>query len=369
MADISQQLIEQIDTARAEGRKLNIVGRGSKTFLGREAVGDPIGIAEHSGVVDYQPVELVMTVRAGTTVADIEAVLDEQGQMLSFEPPGFGGHASIGGTLACNLSGPARPWGGSVRDMVLGLRLINGHSEHLRFGGQVMKNVAGYDVTRLQAGAMGTLGVITEISLKVLPKPATTLTLVQSMDAQEAILTMSRMAGKAKPVTAACWLNNKFYLRLAGAGSAVDGAAAQLLSDRTGSAEVLENADQFWHSLREQQLPFFAGDAPLWRFSLKSSADHFLPEANWLIDWGGAQRWLRVDGLPDDCNQHGGHDQSALEKMATTANGQTALFRGGDRRGDVFHSQPDALKVIHKRLKSSFDPDGLFNPGRLYSWL
>ena len=352
MSDISKELIERVTAARLGGEQLSIVGRSSKSFLGREPQGLPVSVAPHSGIVSYHPVELVITVRAGTPLTEITAALDENDQVLSFEPPDFGGQASIGGTLACNLSGPSRPWSGSVRDMVLGLKLINGKAEHLNFGGQVMKNVAGYDASRLQAGAMGTLGIITEISLKVMPKPAATLTLVREMGAQEAITTMNALAGTAKPLTAACWSDHKLYLRLSGARSTVEGTAEQWQGD------VVEGASDFWADVREQQLSIFAGPSPLWRFSIKPSAQHFYPDAEWFIDWGGAQRWLRGD-----------YEKSALEKEAEKAGGQAGLFKGEDRGGEVFHRQSPALQGIHQRLKSAFDPDRVFNPGRLYSWL
>lgn len=361
MTDISQQLIEQINRARAEKYTLNIIGGGSKAFSGRVSQGKPIDVSPHRGIINYQPVELMVTVRAGTLLIDIERALEKEGQMLSFEPPNFAGKATIGGTLACNMSGPARPWGGSVRDMVLGVRLINGNGEHLRFGGEVMKNVAGYDVSRLQAGAMGAFGVITEISLKLLPKPAATVTLARAINAQDAIRVMNELAGKAKPLTAACWLNNTLYLRLAGAESAVKGTAAQW------SGEAMENADHFWHHLREQQLAFFSGDEPLWRFSVKPSADHFFSDMPWLIDWGGAQRWFRGEATGGKDSER--YNAATLKQAAITAGGQVGLFRGGDRTGEVFHPLPNSLKALHKRIKSAFDPEGLFNPGRLYRWL
>jgi len=352
MSDRTQALIEQVNDARAEGRPLKIVGGGSKDFMGREAAGEPVEVGAHSGIVNYHPVELVLTARGGTPLSEIEAALAEYNQMLAFEPPHFGGDATIGGTLACNQSGPARPWSGSVRDMVLGIRLINGRGEALRFGGEVMKNVAGYDLSRMQAGALGTLGIISEVSLKVMPRPAATLTLVREVEAGEAIEQMNRLAGQAKPLTGACWLDGRLYLRLAGAESAVKGTAQQWGGD------VLENGDAFWASVREQEQAFFAGDAPLWRFSMNPTAAPLLPDHDWLIDWGGAQRWLRGD-----------FQLTELETLAREAGGQVSLYRGGDRSGEVFHSQPPALRQLHQRLKSSLDPDGIFNPGRLYSWM
>lgn len=241
MADLSQKLQEQVLQARKTGQKLNIEGGGTKAFMGRAADADAgsLNMGEHTGIVEYHPVELILTARAGTTLAEIEATLAEEGQCLHFEPPRFGDGSTLGGTLACNLSGPARPWSGSVRDQVLGIRLLNGKGEHLRFGGQVMKNVAGYDTSRLQAGAMGTLGAITEISLKVMPKPAMSVTLVQDMAMDEVIHYMNSRAKEPKPITGAAWVDGKVYLRLAGAKSAVEATAGKW------SGEVVEQGDQF----------------------------------------------------------------------------------------------------------------------------
>lgn len=354
MADNLQTLQEQVLHARDGGHKLNIVGGGTKAFMGRAADpdADTLNLGEHTGIVDYHPVELVLTVRAGTTLQEIEATLAEEGQALHFEPPHFGESSTIGGTLACNLSGPARPWAGSVRDQVLGVRLINGKGEHLRFGGQVMKNVAGYDVSRLQAGAMGTLGVLTEISMKVMPKPAATLTLVQEMAADEVIHYMNSRAAEPKPITAACWLDGKVYLRLSGARSAVEATAQKW------SGDVMENGDQFWRQIQDMNNDFFTGDDPLWRFSVGSTAANPKLDGPWLIDWAGSQRWYR-----------GNAELKQMEALAKEARGQVSLFRGGDREGEVMQHQPDALKGIQRRLKNAFDPDGIFNPGRLYCWL
>lgn len=351
MSDISQQLIEQVQAARADKKRLHICGRGTKEFMGRSTHGDKLDVSGHSGIVSYNPVELVLTARAGTPISEIEQALDEKNQMLSFEPPKFGG-ASIGGTLACNQSGPGRPWGGSVRDAVLGTRIINGKGEHLKFGGQVMKNVAGYDVSRLQSGALGTLGVITEISLKVLPKPAASITLMQDMDADEAILMMNQLAGKPNPLSAASWVDGKLYIRLSGAASAVDQAAGNIGGD------ALDAAEDFWERVREQQHVFFDGDEPLWRFSINSFSESLMDNANWFIDWGGSQRWLR-----------GEYEKRELEKLAERSGGQVSLYRGGDRSGEVFHHLNDAMQRLQTNVKLAIDPDEIFNPGRLYSWM
>ncbi|MBR9909739.1 MAG: glycolate oxidase subunit GlcE [Gammaproteobacteria bacterium] len=364
MADITAQLVEQVNTARTEGKSLNIVGRGSKAFYGRHADGrhargEAIAVTAHQGIVSYQPQELVLTARAGTSLAEINAVLQEQGQMLSFEPPGFGADASIGGTLACNQSGPSRPWRGSVRDMVLGLRLINGNGEQLRFGGQVMKNVAGYDVSRLQAGAMGCLGIITEVSIKVMPRPAASLSLVSECDsAQRGIEIINRLSCRSLPLTGACWLQGKLYLRFAGAAAAVESAATGICRDYPGTSSLPAD-NRFWSQLREQQLEFFSGDSPLWRFSVGSSLSHLLPGADWLIDWGGAQRWLRSAD----------HSLQSLNELVPAGRGEVCGFRHGDRSGEVFPPMAAPLQALHQRLKAAFDPARLFNPGRMYAWL
>ncbi|WP_367110236.1 glycolate oxidase subunit GlcE [uncultured Psychrobacter sp.] len=352
MKDISAELIEQVKQAGIDGRKLQIVGGCSKDFMGRTPTGNPLNLTEHSGIVSYEPIELVLTARAGTSLTEINTALGEHNQRLAFEPPLFNGQATLGGTLACHLSGPGRPWNGSIRDHVLGIRLINGRGEHLRFGGQVMKNVAGYDVSRMQAGAMGTLGVISEISLKVMPKPAATVTLKYNMDATQAIKEMNRLAGLPNPLTAACWFNDQLYLRLAGARSAVDSTVKQW------QGEVLEDGDSLWTQLREQQLDYFATQVPLWRFSVNSRAEHLWPEEEWLLDWGGSLRWLRGD-----------FDVETLEALAKSMGGQVSCYRGGDRTQEVFYTQPKVLRELHQRLKQAFDPMNIFNPGRLYSWM
>lgn len=350
--DISHELIERVKQASTDGIALKIVGGGSKDFMGRQTEGEPVNLAEHSGIVSYEPIELVLTARAGTPLVDINSALAEHNQRLAFEPPLFDGQATLGGTLACHLSGPGRPWNGSIRDHVLGIRLINGRAEELRFGGQVMKNVAGYDVSRMQAGAMGTLGIISEISLKIMPQPVATITLKREMSAAHAIEEMNRLAGQSKPLTAACWFDNYLYLRLEGSRSAVDSTVSHW------QGTTLEDDNNLWAQLREHQLDYFSGDAPLWRFSVNSNAQHFLPEEDWLLDWGGSQRWLRGDFVVDE-----------LQALAERAGGQVSRYRGGDRLQDVFHTQPPALRQLHQRLKHAFDPSGIFNPGRLYSWM
>jgi glycolate oxidase FAD binding subunit len=328
-----------------------ITAGGSKRhLLGRDCDADTLDVSAHRGILDYQPRELVITARAGTPLADIAAALDEHHQMLSFEPPLFNRTATLGGTLACNLNGPGRPWGGSIRDAVLGVQLINGRGDRLNFGGRVMKNVAGFDVSRLQAGALGTLGVLSDVTLKIQPRPQHTLTLAFQLNADDAVLRMNRLAGEAKPLTGAMWVDGQLYLRLSGARTAVDSAAAQW------GGQIVADIDSPWDPLREMTLPFFSGAAPLWRLSMNSCApiDPGLGAA--LIDWGGAQRWVRCD-------------QDIMSLQMRTPGGHATLFSGGDRKAEVRAPLSSVEKALHLRLKNAFDPERLFNPGRLYSWL
>jgi glycolate oxidase FAD binding subunit len=345
-------LLEQVRAAAADRRKLCIVGGNSKQHIGREPSGEPILMGEYSGVVDYEPSELVISVRAGTTVAELQDVLAAENQVLASDPPLFDGKATVGGTLACNLSGPSRPWHGSVRDHVLGVRIINGKGEHLRFGGEVMKNVAGYDVSRLMAGAMGTLGILTEITLKVVPKPEATLTVRHSFAANDALRAMNAIARTPLPVTGACWFDGDMYVRLAGAASAVEAAAGRIEGERMGEAAAP------WRGLREMNLPFFAGAGELWCVSLRSTHDHFLPDEAWLLDWRGARRWLAAR-----C------DRETFDRHVDQERGEAWQLRGASNGADVFPERCDAYRRTLLQLKQALDPGGIFNPGRLYSWM
>jgi glycolate oxidase FAD binding subunit len=351
-ADCSEQLVAAVAEAASQRQPVYISAGGSKRhILGRNCDAAPLDVSAHSGIIDYQPSELVLTARAGTPLVEILETLHQQGQTLPCEPPLFGGRATLGGTLACNLSGPARPWGGSIRDLVLGLQLINGRAERLNFGGKVMKNVAGYDVSRLQAGAQGTLGVITQISLKVLPLPQRSLTLAFELSAQHALDVMHARAGKPGPLSAACWQEQRLYLRLQGADPAVEQAA------REWGGQALEPglADNFWSSLRDMSQAFFNGPEPLWRFSVNPTAAAGLTGEHSIIDWCGAQRWLR-----------GEHSVATLQQLARGAGGNVSLFAGGNRDGQVLPTPDPVIARLQLRLKQAFDPAGIFNPGRLY---
>jgi glycolate oxidase FAD binding subunit len=353
MTDCNREIAACIAGAAATGQPLYISAGGSKRhLLGRDCEARELDVSGHTGVLDYQPSELVITARAATPLKEILATLRNEGQTLPFEPPLFGGRATLGGTIACNLSGPARPWTGSGRDLLLGVRLINGRGELLTFGGQVMKNVAGYDVSRLQAGALGTLGVLSELSLKVLPLPEHSLTVCYELDATRAIQTMNRRAGQSGPLAGACWLDGRLYLRLAGTTAAVDHTA------QVWGGELMADDTDFWRELRDMALPFFDGPEPLWRFSVNSTATMEQLTTPMLIDWCGAQRWLR-----------GRHQSQVLQQAALAAGGHVTLFSGGDRRAELRPPPDPVTRRLQQRLKHTFDPLGILNPGRLYGWL
>lgn len=348
-ADLQSQLRE----ALADGEPLAIRGGGTKAFYGREITGRALEMSGHTGVVSYDPTELVVTVRAGTRLAALQDLLAGHGQLLAFEPPHFGDGATVGGMVAAGLAGPRRPWGGGVRDAVLGARVLDGTGEVLRFGGEVMKNVAGYDLSRLQAGSLGILGVLLDVSLKVLPRPQVETTRILDIGAQEALAWLAEWGRRPLPLTGAAHTRDGLRLRLAGSESAVAEAA-----ERIGGEEDREGP-AFWTDLREHRLPFFRAGAPLWRLSVPPAAplDDGL-DGEGLLDWGGTQRWLRAN-LPAE----------RVRAAAAGAGGHASAFRGGDRSGEVFAPLPPPLLAVHRKLKAALDPHGLFNPGRMYAEL
>ncbi len=343
-----ESYIERIRAAHASNTPLIIEGGGSKTFYGNADEGEVLSTRRLSGVIDYQPKELVLTARAGTSLAEIEMLLTGENQILAFEPPCFGGAATLGGSIAAGLSGPRRPYAGAARDFVLGVRMIDGTGQALRFGGQVIKNVAGYDVSRLMVGALGTLGLITEVSLKVLPKPAAEISLQFELNEAAAIRKMNEWAGQPLPLSATSWHADLLTVRLSGAASAVHAAQAKL------GGEVLGDAEAFWQRLRDQTTPFF-DRRPLWRLAVRPSAPPLnLGDAQW-IEWGGAVRWLARD-LP----------VKTLREAAQAAGGHATLFRGDAPADGAFTPLSPALATLHRNLKQRFDPRGIFNRGRMY---
>ncbi|QFT83948.1 putative FAD-linked oxidoreductase [Halomonas sp. THAF12] len=351
--DIGTELCERVRQANAAGTALRIVGGDTKAFYGRPVEGETLSTREHRGITGYDPVELIVSVRAGTPLAQLEAALAENGQMLPFEPPHFGAAATVGGTVAAGLSGPRRPWAGAVRDFVLGARVITHTGEEQRFGGEVMKNVAGYDLSRLMVGAQGGLGLLTEVTLKVLPRPSARHGLRLEMPLDEARERLAEWGRQPLPLTAAAWQDGALHLRLEGGPGSV--AATR---ERLGGEDLDPG---FWDDLREQRLPLFAGDdeRPLWRISLPQRARleaDGLDEQAMLHDWAGAQRWLRTE-LPAE---------SLREACAAAGGHATCLTPGA---AEPFTPLPEVMFKYHRRLKAELDPKGIFNPGRLYAEL
>lgn len=348
------ELIARIREAAAHGSPLRIRGGGTKDFYGEQPEGELLETRSLSGIVAYEPSELVVTVRAGTPLAELEASLAASGQCLPFEPPHFGPEATVGGMVAAGLSGPARASVGSVRDYVLGLHLVNGKAEHLVFGGQVMKNVAGYDVSRLMVGAMGTLGLITQVSLKVLGRPTAEATLRFGMSQGQALKQLNEWGGRPLPLNASRWHDDVLHVRLRGAVAAVDAACASMGGERVD--EVI--AAREWNQCREQQLPWF--DDPveheLWRLSAPQTAPELPLSWPTLIEWHGAQRWVRAEVGQGE----------AMRAIVARAGGHATLFDSPRPATGRFHPLAPPIAHIHRELKRQFDPALIFNRGRQY---
>jgi len=342
--DHSQALLEQVNQALNQGTALRIRGSDSKAMLGNPVAGEVLDTRDHRGIVSYDPTELVLTARTGTPLREIEAVLHEAGQMLPCEPPHLGPEATLGGMVAAGLSGPRRPWAGSVRDYVLGTRVITGHGKLLRFGGEVMKNVAGYDVSRLMAGSFGCLGLLTEVSLKVLPRPRQCLSLRLPMSRHEALAELAEWGQQPLPLSAACHDGEALYLRLEGGEGSVQSARQRL------GGETLDS--RYWNDLRELRLAFFHDPAPLWRLSVPNACGELELPGQQLVDWGGAQRWLKSSAGA----------QAIRERVAKVGGHVTGYAPGAASSPPL----PAALMRYHRALKQQLDPQGVFNPGRLY---
>jgi glycolate oxidase FAD binding subunit len=346
LTDRAADLAARVEAAVASGAALEIRGGGTKSFYGCPVVGNTLSIVGHTGIVHYEPSELVLTARAGTPLRDIEETLHRHGQMLGFEPPHFGGDATWGGTFACGLSGPRRPFTGSARDFVLGCRIVNGHGEILSFGGEVMKNVAGFDVSRLMIGALGTLGVLLEISVKVLPKPECEVTVSLDLARERALQKMAEDSRGVWPISALAY-DGRLWLRLSGTETAVAVAARHVGGD------PVTGGDSYWRSLREHTHPFFRGAGDLWRLSLPPAADVSPLPGEWLWDWGGAQRWLRTQATGEE-----------IRTAARAVGGHALLFRAAHPPARFFQDLDPGLIALHRRLKSAFDPKHILNPGR-----
>ena len=376
-------LTERIRAAAASKTPLRIRGGGSKDFYGNLNPGELLDTRPLSGILSYEPSELVVTAMAGTPLAELEAALAAQGQYLPFEPPHFGeaGQSTVGGMVAAGLSGPARATAGCVRDHVLGVKMINGRAETLQFGGQVIKNVAGYDVSRVMVGALGSLGVLVEISLKVMPLPTAEATVVWQVSQAEALAQLHRWGGQPLPINASCWVKdttdgNKelLFVRLRGAAAAVEAACGKMLADMPASAQGsrMDQAQAVpdWQLCRDLKLPFFTqpanADAVLWRLSVAQTAPVLDLPYDMFIEWQGAQRWLWAPLSA----------AAQIRVAAAQAGGHASVFiannADGTCRNDVFDRftpLQSPLDRIHRQLKNEFDPAGIFNPGRLYQGL
>lgn len=364
---IVQQWAEQVRTAHDEKKPLQLQGSGSKSFYGHPTEGEPISLTAYQGVIDYEPSELVVTVKGGTSLAELEALLDSKKQFLPFEPPHFGPDATVAGCIASGLAGPRRAQVGGVRDFVLGVKVIDGQGRALTFGGQVMKNVAGYDVSRLLTGSMGTLAIMTELSIKVLPKPVKEITLKLELDQAQALQKLNHWGGQPIPISASAWFDEQLYLRLSGAPSALS-TAQEIIQ---GSLLEAEPAQQLWQQIREQTHTWFkqsadkgstdgadasaASQGGLWRLSVPSTAAPILPDLPQLIEWGGALRWCYSD-LP----------AAEIRSQVEAVGGTATLFRSARNELGVFHALDPVVLGIQQRLKQKFDPAGIFNPGRIY---
>jgi glycolate oxidase FAD binding subunit len=368
MNSVLERFSEAVRESVRAKRALRFRGGGTKDFYGQALAGEIVDTRGYSGIVAYEPTELVITARCGTPLAEVEAALREQGQILSFEPPHFSGgsiqngqpphfgaDATWGGMVAAGLSGPRRQAAGAVRDFVLGATIMDGRAQVLSFGGQVMKNVAGYDVSRLMAGSLGTLGLILEASLKVLPVPVAEATLKLELPEDKAIEMLNKWGGKPLPVSATVFAGTELCVRLSGAAAAVRAACETLGGERVDDAQ----GTRFWEGIREHTDAFF-GDllekaAALWRLSVPSTTPPLNLPGKQMIEWGGALRWLASNA-----------DARTIREAAKRAGGHATLFRGGDKAAGVFQPLAPALMKIHRELKRQFDPHGIFNRGRMY---
>jgi glycolate oxidase FAD binding subunit len=349
-ANIEEELSTQIASVAATGGQIEIIGGGSKRFYGESMEALPIDVSAHSGVIDYDPAELVITLRAGCKLGEIEALLAESRQMFGFEPPYFGADATIGGMVASGLTGPRRAYAGSIRDFVLGAKILDGRGKILQFGGRVIKNVAGFDVSRLMVGSLGTLGIILEVSIRVVPMVETEVTLAyEHAGADEHLGWINALGSRPYPISASAWVNGQSLLRLSGSEQGVSHAVAQL-----GGAAV----ESRWQEFREQSHDFFDPTQALTRISLPPASTGYQTDTPQLIEWGGAQRWLI-----------GEVDIGALRDEARGKGVSVCAFKRHGAEVPVFQPLPVAMLKLQRSIKSSFDPAGIFNSGRIYPGL
>lgn len=349
MTDFKTDIVSQVKEAFHSKQPQCIKAGNSKNFYGREIQGTALSLLNHAGITEYEPSELFITARSGTLLNEIEQIIAAEKQMLPFEPPHFGSTATIGGMIATGLSGPRRVSHGAVRDCILGVEIINGKGEVLKFGGKVMKNVAGYDVSRLMCGAMGTLGVLTSITVRLNPIPVCEHTIAIYMNSHEAILKMNELASSPIPITATFYDGSELYIRISGSLSTIEKCTEMIGGDE------IDKADMFWANVREHTHEFFLTELPLWRISVPSCTDTLSIKGTHVMEWNGALRWYATKASAD-----------SIRAEAGRAGGHACLFRGINRK-DVFHPLTPAIQLINRKLKQTFDPAGILNPGKMYA--
>lgn len=351
MSDCRDEIASKLHDAFQRKQALQIKAGSTKQFYGRDIQAEALSLTDHSGIIEYEPSELYITARSGTPLREIEQTIAEQQQILPCEPPYFGATATLGGTIACGLAGPRRASAGNVRDCILGTEILNGKGELLRFGGKVMKNVAGYDVSRLMCGALGTLGVLMSVSLRLLPKPACEQTIVLALDSSTAISKMNQLANTPMPISATFYDGHELYIRLSSSLSAVEACKNEI------DGEIVNNNDMFWTNIKEQTHDFFNSDEPLWRISVPPSTETLNISGENVIEWNGALRWYKSDA-----------DESTIRTEAERVRGHATLFKG-NTTNQIFHPLPMLSMKLHKKLKQVLDPVGILNPGKMFAEL
>ena len=349
--DITAKICDAVSDAYQASQALHIQAGQSKLFYGNEPVGTVLNVSTHKGIIDYEPSELFITARCGTSLHEIESVLAEHNQMLPFEPPAFGSDATIGGTIACGVSGPRRPYAGAARDNVLGTHIVNGKGEYLRFGGQVMKNVAGYDISRLMCGSFGTLGIMLQISLKVIPAQPDEITLSIECNEHDAVSRMHEWMQTDLPITGTYFEANHLFVRIAGVEATLHKVKSIL-----GGTQVSES-EKFWHAVKEQQRDFFKKSDSLWRLVIPSNSPSLAENGECTLEWNGGLRWLKTDMNHND-----------VFSMAENLSGHATLYRAKNKPANCFQPLSSRVQSLQLNMKKAFDPKGILNPGRMYSW-
>lgn len=354
-SEFIQNLRTSIQAANNSQQPLHIQGGGSKQFYGNDITANPaakpLDVSDNRGIIEYEPSELYITARNGTLISEVESILDTNQQMLPFEPAQFTRTSTLGGTVACGLSGPRRPYASAMRDCVLGVNIVNGNGEYLKFGGRVMKNVAGYDASRLMCGAFGTLGVITQVSLKVIPSPHAEMTLAMEVNASEALKMMHHWTQTQLPISATFFNDDILYVRLAGHEKTINKVHQRL------GGEIVTSNKAFWEQIKNQQIDFFDSEQPLWRCIVPSNTPSNGIEGTLCMEWNGGLRWIKSQA-----------DSAIIMHQCRAAGGYATLFKSKHKTQDCLSEPNSALKQLHINLKNAFDPNHILNPGRMYSW-